>query len=419
MQLEYLQLATRRWNIKIGATGSGKSYLDYSVVIPKRIINTTGSGLIVLIGNTKNTVERNILVPMREIWTDKLVGNVRSNDNSVQLFGKRCYVMGADKSNQVSRIQGTTIEYCYGDEITTWNKEVFEMLKSRLRTRTSVFDGTCNPASTNHWFKTFLDSDADIYQQSYTIDDNPFLPPEAVAELKKEYAGTVYYDRYILGKWKAAEGIIYRTFADNPQKFTVALTPQHLSDAVFISIGIDFGGNKSKTKFVATAIHRGYTRLTVLADYAIAGGKGDIDSNILNMELVGFIQRLRSSFPALPIRYIWADSAEQYLITGLFKAVRQNFGNTIAVGDSEKRPIKERIVATNTLLNSGRLLLSEDCKILANGLTDAVWAKDIDARLDDFTSDIDILDAFEYSFERFIPNMIQVKNGYKLSCKTT
>ena len=409
MQREYLQNATHRWNVKVGATGSGKTYLDYAFVIPKRIMNCTGVGLIVLIGNTKNTIERNVLDPMRQIWSDKLVGTIRSNDNTVTLFGKRCYVMGADKVNQVARIQGATIEYCYGDEVTTWNKEVFEMLKSRLRTENSVFDGTCNPATPTHWFKTFIDSDADVYTQSYTIDDNPFLTKYVVDELKKEYAGTVYYDRYILGRWKAAEGIIYRQFADDPGRYKVKLTPEYMRDMTFITIGIDFGGNKSKTKFVATAIHRNFSKLTVIADYAITGGKGDIDADILNSELIGFIQRLKKQFPSLPIKFIWADSAEQYLITGLHKAVRFNFGTGNEVGDSAKRPIRERIIAANTLFNTGRLFIAEDCRILEKGLSEAVWdSKTPDTRLDDFTSDIDILDAFEYSWERFIPKMIRV-----------
>ena len=82
------------------------------------------------------------------------------------------------------------------------------MLKSRLRCEHSHFDGTCNPDNPNHWFKDFLDSDADIYQQSYVIDDG-VLPVDVIAQLKTEYAGTIYYDRFILGLWAAATGIIY------------------------------------------------------------------------------------------------------------------------------------------------------------------------------------------------------------------
>ena len=199
-----------RWNIKTGATRSGKTYLDY-IVIPKRILKCTDNGLIVLLGNTKGTLERNILEPMRGIWSPSLVGNIGS-DNTVRIFGRKCYALGADKINQVSKLQGAAFAYCYGDEITTWHEDVFQMLKSRLSCADSCFDGTCNPASPQHWFKKFLDSDADIYQQSYTIDDNPFLTADFVAHLKCEYAGTVYYNRFILGEWAIAEGLVYPAF---------------------------------------------------------------------------------------------------------------------------------------------------------------------------------------------------------------
>lgn len=210
MQQHYLQNCNKRWNIKTGATGSGKSFIDYAVTIPKRILATKGEGLIVLFGNTQGTFERNILEPMRDIWGTENVSTIKGNNKAV-LFGKECYVLGADNKKHIARIQGSTIEYAYGDEITTWAEGVFQMLKSRLRCEHSHFDGTCNPDSPNHWFKTFLDSDADIYEQNYVIDDG-VLPAYVVEELKKEYAGTVYYERYILGKWALAEGLIYPMF---------------------------------------------------------------------------------------------------------------------------------------------------------------------------------------------------------------
>lgn len=211
-QLEYLQNCNHRWNVKTGATGSGKSFLDFTVTIPKRIMAAKGEGLLVLLGNTRGTLERNILEPMRTWWPGQ-VGIIRS-DNTVELFGKKVYALGADNKKHVARIQGATFEYVYGDEVTTWKQDVFEMLKSRLRCEHSHFDGTCNPDNPEHWFKKFLDSDADIYQQSYVIDDG-VLPPKVVEELKKEYSGTVYYDRYILGLWCQADGLIYKFGQEN------------------------------------------------------------------------------------------------------------------------------------------------------------------------------------------------------------
>ena len=211
-QLEYLQNCNHRWNVKTGATGSGKSFLDFTVTIPKRVMAARGEGLLVLLGNTRGTLERNILEPMRSWWPGQ-VGIIRS-DNTVELFGKKVYALGADNKKHVARIQGATFEYVYGDEVTTWSQDVFEMLKSRLRCEHSHFDGTCNPDNPEHWFKKFLDSDADIYQQSYVIDDG-VLPPKVVEELKKEYSGTVYYDRYILGLWCQADGLIYKFGPEN------------------------------------------------------------------------------------------------------------------------------------------------------------------------------------------------------------
>lgn len=233
MQQEYLMNCNHRWNVKTGATGSGKSFLDYAVTIPKRIIATRGEGLIVLFGNTQGTFERNILEPMRDIWGVENVSRIKGN-NKALLFGKECYVLGADNKKHIARIQGSTIEYAYGDEVTTWAEGVFQMLKSRLRCEHSHFDGTCNPDSPNHWFKTFLDSDADIYEQNYVIDDG-VLPEDVVRELKKEYAGTVYYERYILGKWALAEGLIYPMY----QTSIVDSLPE--IPATEYAVSIDYG----------------------------------------------------------------------------------------------------------------------------------------------------------------------------------
>ena len=68
MQQAYLNNCDHRWNIKTGATGSGKSFLDFVVTIPKRVNALKGEGLAVLMGNTRGTLNQNILEPMREYW---------------------------------------------------------------------------------------------------------------------------------------------------------------------------------------------------------------------------------------------------------------------------------------------------------------------------------------------------------------
>lgn len=232
-QREFVINATHRWNFKGGATRTGKTYLDFRWIIPIRIRERIGKdGLVVVLGVTKSTIERNVLEPMRNIYGDALVGNI-SSDNTVMLFGEKCYALGAEKITQVSKIRGSSIKYCYGDEVADWSVEVFELLKSRLDKDYSCFDGTFNPQYPGHWLKEFLDGDADIYSQTYTIDDNPFLPESFKENLKREYEGTVYYDRYILGLWVLAEGLVYQ-FTDDCMTDEIPVSGEYY-------ISIDYG----------------------------------------------------------------------------------------------------------------------------------------------------------------------------------
>lgn len=224
-QLEFWRNANHRWNVKSGATRSGKTYMDY-FLIPRRLLAGKGKdGLNVILGNTRETIRRNIILPMQEMYGAHRISNIHS-DNSCDMFQQRVFCLGADNEAHVNRLRGASIKYCYGDEITTWHPDVFDMLKSRLDKPYSVFDGTCNPDSPQHWFYEFLQSNADIYQQAYTIDDNPYLSPEFVENLKKEYAGTILYDRYINGLWVAAEGALFTTY------------PQYTDDATLLRDGV-------------------------------------------------------------------------------------------------------------------------------------------------------------------------------------
>jgi PBSX family phage terminase large subunit len=209
-QQEFLDKAVHRWNIKCGATRSGKTYLDY-FMIPKRIHAVRGlDGLIILLGNTRGTLQRNVIEPMQKIWGEFWVSDIKT-DNTASLFGERVYCLGADNTKHVDRLRGTGAKYIYGDEIVSWNEEVFGMVKSRLDKPYSKFDGTCNPGSPTHWLKEFIDGGADIFYQQYSIYDNNFLAPDVLAEMEKEHTG-VFHSRYILGEWALADGLVYPNF---------------------------------------------------------------------------------------------------------------------------------------------------------------------------------------------------------------
>ncbi|WP_347561694.1 hypothetical protein [Clostridium sp. OF09-36] len=79
-QQEFFQNASHRWNIKVGATRSGKTYMDY-YVIPKRIRARIGKeGLVAILGVSKGTIHRNIIEPLQHIWGTDLVGDINSQN---------------------------------------------------------------------------------------------------------------------------------------------------------------------------------------------------------------------------------------------------------------------------------------------------------------------------------------------------
>ena len=402
-QNEYIINATHRWNIKSGAVRSGKSFVDTAYIVPKRIRDRAGlPGLNVIMGVSKESIERNVLQPMREIYTSDLIGNI-NNRNVARVCGEDVYCLGAEKVSQVAKIQGASIKYCYGDEIAKWNKEVFQMLKSRLDKPYSCFDGACNPENPTHWLKEFLDNKKlDIYLQRYTIFDNPFLAPDFVEKLCIEYDGTVYYDRLILGLWKRAEGGIYRKFAEHPEDFVKEPATVDLTEIV---IGVDFGGNKSGHSFVA----RGYDR-----DNNVYGLKSirymntdtkrfkeGIDSNILNDLLIQFVNEVQEKYGK--VDFIYWDNAETTLGQSIRNAMIKAHPNVI-VRPAKKIRIKDRIECVLKLMGAGRFFITEDCETLSTALQEAVWDEKAlkDDRLDDGSSDIDTLDAFEYTIERDI-----------------
>lgn len=431
-QNEYIVNATHRWNIKSGAVRSGKSYVDTAFVIPFRIRERAEKpGLNVILGVSKESIERNVLQPMREIYTNKLVSTI-NNRNIAIICGEEVYCLGAEKISQVAKIQGSSIKYCYGDEIAKWNQEVFQMLKSRLDKPYSCFDGACNPENPTHWLKKFLDSeDIDIYLQRYTLFDNPYLSPEFVEQLCKEYAGTIYYDRLILGLWKRAEGAIYKLFADNPELFKCDIVEEYSGkskrkefrkrDITSIELAIDFGGNKSGHSFVA----RGYTddyrdTIALKSKRIMAKDENEIiDSNKLDGLFCEFVQEVICEYAVISkcgihveycnVETVYWDNAETVLGNSIRNAVEKRFP-WISVKPAKKKAINDRIRCTVRLMGAGRFFITDDCSSLETAFCDAVWNKEIidkDERLDDGSTDIDSLDAFEYTIERDIKYLIQ------------
>lgn len=391
-QKEFWNSCNHRWNIKCGATRSGKTFLDY-YLIPKRIRAVSGKdGVYVILGNTKSTLQRNIIEPLQNIWGVELVSDIKA-DNTALMFGEKVHCIGADKINQVNRLRGSSIKYCYGDEIVTWHEEVFNILKSRLDKDYSRFDGTCNPESPNHWFKQFLENKvADIFYQHYTLYDNPHNPKEFVKNLEIEYAGTVYFDRYILGQWKQAEGIAFPDFADHTEKYLIEPSecPERFKS---VGIGYDLGGNKSNFALVATGITYDNKVIVLKAKEIIPQ---DLSLADVEQAAKDFIIEVEDKY-SVSVDYCYIDD-NYYTTVNSLNNWRYMFDSAAHIKAS--MPLTDRPLMLTKLMASGRFtLIKGECEPLVYQLQNAVFDDKSEKAVicDDGSMNIDEIDALFYS----------------------
>ncbi|MBQ8640640.1 MAG: PBSX family phage terminase large subunit [Clostridia bacterium] len=321
-------------------------------------------------------------------------------------LGERVVIFaGGRNADAYKRIRGNSYGMWIATEINHHHDSfIREAFNRQLAARNRKVFWDLNPSAPgSSIYREYLDRyAADPGERFYnyahfTIRDNPVITAERLAEIVAQYdPDSVWYRRDILGQRCAAEGLIYRVFAEDRSRFT--LPAEDIPPLRYINIGVDFGGNRSKTTFVAVGFPAA-GGIAALADHAIAGDKGEIDPARIHREFAAFCREVRALWPGTMLKYAFCDSEAQYLINGLR---RFTAGEEIRICECAKRPILDRITFVLGLMNSGRFHLTERCSRLAEGLAQAVWVEGEDRRKDDFTSDIDVLDAFEYAVERYM-----------------
>lgn len=214
-QNELMQIAKgglKRINILHGSVRSGKTWISL-VLWCIWIRNMPMDKAYLMTAKTLTTLKRNCLDLLETLaGRNNFVYSIPRKE--AVLYGRKIYLEGVNDTGAEAKIRGMTLQGAYCDEVTLFNEEFFNMLLSRLSETGARLFGTTNPDSPNHWFKTnFIDrqDELDIFIMQFLIDDNTFLDPHYVEELKKEYTG-VFYDRFIRGLWVIAEGLVYPMF---------------------------------------------------------------------------------------------------------------------------------------------------------------------------------------------------------------
>lgn len=380
-----------------------------------------------LCGKTIGSLRRNVVKPLKKM----LIGrgykckDHRSGADNYLTISKNgkindFYIFGGKDESSQDLIQGLTLAGVLFDEVALMPQSFVNQATARCSVEGAKMWFNCNPDGPYHWFKQeYLDKleEKNALHLHFTMDDNLSLSEKVKERYKKTYTG-VFYERFILGLWTLAEGLIYKLFANMLNQNRAEMFKKQITNLMEINIGFDFGGNKSGHSFVATGITRGYKELIGLASERWLEGderkstktdkyKENIDPDVLGQLFVEFVKKVQLKYGQ--IEHIYCDSAEQVLIRGIRKAL-EKAGIYITVRNARKSEINDRIRCTCILMAQKRFFLTDDCESLIKALTTAVWnPKEVtkDERLDDGTSDIDTLDAFEYSFEKDMKRLVE------------
>ncbi|WP_232481325.1 PBSX family phage terminase large subunit [Arthrobacter sp. YN] len=248
-QLHFMRNSFTRVNVCEGSIRSGKTIitlLRWLVFVARAPFG----GELVMIGRTRDAIWRNCIGPLQNVQlfgkaAFQVVGNYGAP--TVRIMGRVVHVLGASDAKAEKVIRGMTVAGAYVDEITVIPEEFFTQLLGRMSVPKAKLFGTSNPDSPAHWLKRkFLDrigTLADWSSWHFTLDDNPALTEAYKNSIRQEFTG-LWYRRFILGEWVAAEGAIYDMW--EPEKHIIPWDdlPEMRQ---LLGVGIDYGTTNATT----------------------------------------------------------------------------------------------------------------------------------------------------------------------------
>ena len=244
-----------------GAVAAGKTVASLLAFL-MAVAEAPDSGLIVMVGYTLQSIERNLLDPLQD---ERLFGEFAAQvhhttgSTAATILGRTVHLIGASDTRAEARIRGATIGLAYMDEATLIPESFWVMMLSRLRVPNAKLLATTNPSNPSHWLRRdyiLRAGEVGMRHWHFTLDDNPGLPADFVERLKQQYTG-LFYKRFIEGRWIAAEGVVYDMW--DPDVHVVDILPPM---ARWLGLGVDHG---TVAPFVALLLGLGVNNKLYLA----------------------------------------------------------------------------------------------------------------------------------------------------------
>lgn len=237
-------------NVCDGAVRSGKTHAN--LIAFAAFCAAGPPGDLGVFGRTERTVKRNVVYPL---MAGLPKGSVRYVQGSGELyvFGRRCWIFGANDVRAEEKVQGSTLAGGYMNEVTLYPESLVDQAIARTMTiKGARFFLDCNPDSPYHWFyRKYLEGGHPkqyLKRWRFRLADNPILPRENVEMLKALYGpGTLFYRRNIDGQWVVAEGAVYEQWDERlhvveempgrPEKVVIGVDVGTQNPTVFLAAG--------------------------------------------------------------------------------------------------------------------------------------------------------------------------------------
>lgn len=356
----------------------------------------------ILAGKTMGALKKNVVRPMIQIlesWGWPYTYIRSGTDARIEVGSNVYYLYGANTEAAQDALQGLTAAGAYADEAALFPQSFIDQMIGRCSVEGWKVWMNCNPVDPHNYIKEeFIDKakEKHVFHLHFTMNDNYTLSERRKEAYYRAWAkGSVFYKRFILGLWVAADGLIYQQFADDVRAYTITADWLKEQEIMYATIGVDFGGTKSAHSFTLTGFTKGYKQVVVLDEYYC---HKRINPKQLQDDFIDFVKRAQTKYR---VYEAYCDSAEQTLIAGLEMACAQAHV-AIGIKNAIKGSINDRIAFYNSLIAQNRWKVMKHCRHIIEAFEQAVYddkKKNQDIRLDDGLMNVDSLDSTEYSTE--------------------
>lgn len=331
-----------------GAIRSGKT-LSMSLSFVIWAMQTFSNQNFGMCGKTIGSFRRNVLFWLKLMLKSRGYGVADHRADNLVIVTKGnvenyFYIFGGKDERSQDLIQGITLAGVFFDEVALMPESFVNQATGRCSVDGSKFWFNCNPEGPFHWFKVeWIDKiiEKNILYLHFTMDDNLSLS-EAVKERYKRNFKGVFYQRYILGLWAVAEGVIYDMF--DKVKHVLKELKDLLTDIYYVSI--DYG-TQNATVFLLWCKNR-EGKWVCIKEYYYSGR--DEDSQKTDGE---YADDLKVFLGSIKPKAIIIDPSAASFIAELRKR-----GYHIK---KAKNDVLDGIRYVATLLNQEKIAFSQEC----------------------------------------------------------